>query len=344
MTEISVSEALKLFHQGFRFLDVRAPIEWEQGIMLEALNVPLLDNAMRSHIGTVYKAQGKDSAVALGYSYYPEKKQIEWAKSIPDEIHALFCFRGGMRSGISQSWLRTHFNRDIPRVTGGYKALRNYYLSQLPLLLSQVKFILVSGLTGSGKTELLRKSGIPFLDLEQLACHRGSAFGKIHNTNLSIPSQSTFENKIFETLDKLIRFQGHRYILLENESRFIGPSMIPVALYEKMQHSPLVKLIECKERRIQRIFKEYFDYEDFDKNQFSTNLQKISKKLGGVRYQECLQLLQDTQYYQLIEKLLDYYYDPSYKRLESIHESNQRFVFTGNDAECLIYLKQLPIL
>src|SRR3546814_6857013 len=47
-----------------------------------------------------------------------------WADFVRDHPDGyLYCFRGGLRSQISQQWL-TEAGIDYPRIEGGYKAMR----------------------------------------------------------------------------------------------------------------------------------------------------------------------------------------------------------------------------
>ena len=168
-------------------LDVRAPIEFAQGAIPNAANLPLLDDEQRHEIGLKYKQAGKDKAIALGHSLIQgaikQRKIEQWTQYAQQNKNSyLYCFRGGLRSEISQHWLHES-GVSIPRVAGGYKALRKFLINELTKANNHFSFVLVGGLTGCRKTSLI-KSLNNGIDLEGAAHHRGSSFGAhaIHKT------------------------------------------------------------------------------------------------------------------------------------------------------------------
>ncbi|MEA1988710.1 MAG: rhodanese-like domain-containing protein, partial [Pseudomonadota bacterium] len=120
-------------------IDVRAPVEFLQGAFFTASNLPLMNDEERHKVGVCYKQNGNAAAVKLGHQLVNEKTRASrlesWAAFMdanPDAL--LYCFRGGMRSKISQQWLK-ECGREIVRLKGGYKAFRRYlidYLDQFP--------------------------------------------------------------------------------------------------------------------------------------------------------------------------------------------------------------------
>ena len=186
----------KILLSGSALLDVRAPVEFEQGAFPTAANLPLLENDERHKVGICYQQHGQQKAVEFGHQLLSgqlKQQRIErWLKFAQQHGETyLYCFRGGLRSKISQQWLH-EAGIDITRVSGGYKALRQFLIAQLENATTQFDFVLVGGLTGCRKTELIRHvcNGI---DLEGAAHHRGSSFGahaKPQN------SQINFENRV----------------------------------------------------------------------------------------------------------------------------------------------------
>ena len=166
--------------QGCALLDVRAPIEFAQGAFPAAENLPLLNDEERQHVGICYKQQGRQKALEAGHqliSGQTKQKRIEgWINFTRQHSNSyLYCFRGGLRSKISQQWLQ-EAGVEICRVHGGYKAMRRYLIKQLDSIPSYFEFQLVGGLTGCRKTALT-KSLHHGIDLEGAAYHRGSSFG-----------------------------------------------------------------------------------------------------------------------------------------------------------------------
>jgi tRNA 2-selenouridine synthase len=345
-------------------LDVRAPIEFSQGAFPSAVNLPLLDDNERHRVGICYKRNGQDKAIELGHKLVSgdikQQRIDEWiafTKQHKNNAY-LYCFRGGLRSKITQQWLYDA-GIEIPRVNGGYKALRHFLVKQLERTDNQFDFTLLGGLTGSRKTQLINEisNGI---DLEGAANHRGSSFGA-HATSPS--SQINFENQL--SIDLLNAHKlGHSTITLEDESRFIGSVDIPKNIYTKMRVSPLVVVETPVEQRLQQLLKEYvIDMEKefmqvhhsheiaFQKfsDYLSDSLLRIRKRLGMNFWQifdknlkHALHLHKnnaDTSHHmQWLEPLLCEYYDPLYaSQLEKRQES---IVFRGSYDECHQYLIQ----
>ncbi len=185
-------------------LDVRAPVEFAQGAFPHSHNIALLNDDEREQIGIRYKAKGNEAAIELGTELIQgdikDQRIKAWAAFIdqhPDAV--LYCFRGGMRSKIAQQWIQAATGKVIPRVKGGYKSLRRYLIVQTESLVTKIDPIVLSGRTGSGKTKLIK--ALPnTIDLEGLANHRGSSFGRQLSPQ---PTQINFENAIAIELMKL---------------------------------------------------------------------------------------------------------------------------------------------
>ncbi|WP_340638266.1 rhodanese-like domain-containing protein [Salinicola tamaricis] len=144
-------------------IDVRAPIEFAAGALPGAINLPLMDDDERREVGIRYKLSGQEAAVALGNELVTgdlrERRLDAWEAALdaaPESI--IYCFRGGMRSKISQQWLRQR-GRPVPRIRGGWKAMRNALLGLLEQQ-SSGPLLLVAGLTGCAKTALVGRSTV----------------------------------------------------------------------------------------------------------------------------------------------------------------------------------------
>lgn len=332
---IGPSDFSALFREGRpSFIDVRAPIEFEQGAVPGALNFPLLTNDERHQVGLTYKEQGKEAAIVLGHQIVSgdvrAARTSAWMQQLQTEPQTLiYCFRGGLRSKTVQAWLMEQ-GLDVPIIVGGYKALRNFFLDAITEYSRSLEFQIIGGPTGSGKTKHLHVSGQPFLDLEALAKHRGSAFGA---TGEAQPSQADFENALALELIRLsLVATGRGPILMESESRLIGQRAIPDALFARIKESPRMELATSLDERVENIFRDYVlesrlglsgDVQRFE--EFRRSVRAISRKLGGLRTQEILGDLNFAQDEFLrsgdlspnkswIRKLLCWYYDPLYSR------------------------------
>ncbi|MEL7559763.1 tRNA 2-selenouridine(34) synthase MnmH [Stutzerimonas chloritidismutans] len=326
----------ELFLNDAPMMDARAPVEFAKGAFPGVVNLPLMNDLERQKVGTCYKQQGQQAAIELGHrlvSGHIKAERIEawadFARSNPQGY--IYCFRGGLRSQLVQKWLKTEAGIDYPRVTGGYKAMRHFLLDTLEHAATHDNFVLVGGMTGTGKTEVLARleDGV---DLEGIANHRGSSFGKRATPQ---PVQIDFENALAIRLLKMQK-AGARQFVLEDEARLVGRCSIPLPLFQGMQRYPLVWLEDSFDGRVDRILKDYvidlcaefiteFGEEGF--TAFTERLQQslvnISKRLGGECYTRLAAIMDQALAEQAsagsvdlhrgwIEALLKQYYDPMY--------------------------------
>ncbi len=298
---ISADEFKNLFINDVPLMDVRANIEFVENHFPSSVNLPILDNEQRALVGTAYKQQGRDSAMALGYQLVsgPDQQQKlqVWESFLRQNPAAVItCFRGGLRSKITQSWLQELKNLSRPRIKGGTKALRQYLLQNLEQMTSEAMDLpwrLVTGPTGSGKTLLLQSlqspnSKVHVLDLEKMANHRGSAFGFYPTPQ---PAQAVFENQISVNLLKWT--QHKKPIIFEDESRLIGRCVLPEKLFAILRQQPVILILEPLDFRIKNTYEEYV-LQSLMQNRsvqaiysdFQLALKKIEQRLGNQRYQE----------------------------------------------------------
>jgi len=355
-------ELLSLFLNDTPLLDVRAPTEFREGAFPQAVNRPLIDDTERHEIGKTYKDQGQDAAIELGVrlvSGSAKASRIDswkaFAEANPDGV--LYCFRGGMRSRISQQWLRDTTGIVYPRVRGGYKALRRFLIDQLEENSPKVRPVVLGGRTGVGKTRLLHRL-TPHLDLEDLAWHRGSAFGR-HATPQ--PPQISFENALSIAVLKLLH-NGNPWFATEDESRNIGARHMPMSFFEPLSRAPVVVLEATLEERIDVTLQEYVhdalqEYRDLLGEQagfeawaeyLDNSLGRIRKRLGGVKHLAIQQKLQHALQQQRttgetsahrawIESLLVDYYDAMYNY--QLEKKQDRVCFSGRSAEVQDFLQ-----
>lgn len=325
-----------LFFNSIPLIDVRAPIEYAEGSLPFSVNLPIMNDEERKLVGTCYKENGQAAAIELGHSLVSGMVKAERIESWKNFIGAnpaaqLFCFRGGLRSQISCQWLNNSGVERVP-IPGGYKAMRRFFLSHLeeaPL----PHLIRIGGLTGSGKTITLNKTRVS-IDLENLASHRGSAFG----ANGPQPSQIRFENELSLEIMKKSDFA-----VVEDESSTIGNLTIPRRFFSHMRCAPLIILNTSIEERINNIYNDYVKNSSALK--FKRSLVRIAKSLGGLRYleieREMLNAFEKDNTLQnhenWIAKLLDYYYDPLY--LRDIKRQNDLVIFQGPESEVLNYIE-----
>ncbi|ANF57353.1 tRNA 2-selenouridine(34) synthase MnmH [Halotalea alkalilenta] len=352
-----------LFVDEVALLDVRAPVEFAKGAFPQAVNLPLMDDLERQRVGTRYKRQGQQAALELGHRLVSgelKRRRIEswarFARAHPEGC--LYCFRGGLRSQIVQRWLRDEAGIDYPRVAGGYKALRGFLSEVIERAVVECEWVRIGGLTGVGKTEVL--AGVAnAVDLEGLACHRGSSFGGRVTPQ---PAQIDFEHRLAIALLKL-REAGTARLIVEDEGGRIGRCMLPLALQRRMQRAPLIWLEAPLSQRIERVLKDYVidlraefiaafglkpGLEHFAER-LEQSLASLSKRLGVERYRRLAALmswaLASSAEESLalhrgwIHLLLDEYYDPIYRYQRDSQQ--QQVLFSGEREAVLDYLRSM---
>lgn len=308
-TPLTIEDFLKQA-QKFPVIDVRSPGEFDQGHIPGAYNVPLFDNEERARVGTAYVQIGKDEAIRIGYeianpkitSFLQKAQEITNKQSatgnLKPETLLVHCWRGGMRSGKFAQLLNEHGFKTNTLVKG-YKAYRNFVLESFN---NTADIIIVGGETGSGKTEILQHisaQGEQVIDLEAIAHHKGSAFGALGEKPQ--PTYEHFENELCAAFAKV---DLSKRIWLEDESRNIGKTRIPAALWEKMKLAPILRVNIPKKFRIERLFK---DYGSFSKDELRGSLMKIQQRLGPQHVKHALEELEKGNLHEVADIALTYY-------------------------------------
>lgn len=325
-------------------LDVRAEAEFDQGSVPGSSNLPILNDQERVRVGTTYKQQGARAAERVGHRLVHGQIRadriaawVQFCKAHPDAY--LACWRGGLRSAIAQAWLRDH-GVEIERVPGGYKALRQTCLDILANEATQKSWLVLAGKTGTAKTVVINQVA-GAIDLEGIANHRGSAFGKRMTPQ---PAPATFENQL------AVKFLQHdrRSLLVEDESRTIGRLALPEHWHSAMQSAPLVLIETSLDFRAQHIKHEYVTEPLKEgvaaralENQYLDALNRINRRLGGLNFKIITELLRDAfagkrDHYEWIEQLLLKYYDPMYQF--QLQNKEKRVVMRGDHEAVLAYL------
>lgn len=299
---IDISQFLSLYNpKQLPILDVRSENEFAHAHFPGAINIPLLNNEERIIVGTLYVQQGRSAAVQKGMELVGPRfyKIIEEAKkNISGNEAVIYCWRGGMRSDIV-SWLLELSGVKVIKLKGGYKTFRKWALD---VLNEKKNIVVIGGKTGSGKTQFLKSlsdAGEQVIDLEALANHKGSAFGSLGQKPQ--PSTEHFENML--ALQWNIIDPG-KILWLENESSNIGYVVLPKQVYIQMRNAPVAEIEISYQERKQRILDEYctFPVEDL-----IACTHKISKRLGGLRLNEAINLLQERNFSAWVDLMLQYY-------------------------------------
>lgn len=312
--KISVDEFVKL-SLTLPVFDVRSEAEYSHAHIPAAHNLPLFNNEERAVVGTLYKQKSRELAIKKGLEYFgPKMKDMvvfveeTITKLNPDNKTVLVhCWRGGMRSA-GVAWLLDLYGFKVYTLVGGYKAFRNWVLSSFDW---KIKFRILGGYTGSGKTivlSALREKGARVIDLEGLAGHKGSAFGNIGLPKQ--PSQEMFENKFaLETL-KNIDDLSEKEIWLEDESQRIGTVNIPQILWNHIRTCPVYFLDISFEERLNYLVE---TYGKLDTTELGEAIKRIQKRLGGLETKTALQYLDEENIKDCFSILLKYY-DKQYSK------------------------------
>ncbi|EJO5347281.1 tRNA 2-selenouridine(34) synthase MnmH [Clostridium botulinum] len=348
-----------------KLIDVRAPIEYEKGAMLNSINLPILSNEERHIIGICYREKGNEEATKLGFKLVSgsvkEERVNSWVKYFKENPNTIIhCLRGGSRSTIAQKWIYEATGEHIVKLDGGYKAFRNYLINSLEPENIKSKPLVLTGYTGSGKTILLNKLKNS-IDLEGIAHHRGSTFGHFITPQ---KTQINFENSLAHSVIKHEN-KNYKYMILEDESKNIGKNFIPKGFYNHFHSGDVIFLNATVEERVENILQEYVINDQKDHiealkyrelaleawlNDMVSSIERVKSRLGGDRMKaiiEELKLAYKTQiqtnsvdrHRNWIELFLTNYYDPMYKH--SMDKSNRSVMFKGDSREVLEYIEEL---
>ena len=282
-------------------IDVRSPGEFAAGHIPHAVNIPLFSDSERAEVGIAYKNRGRNHAIGLGLRLVGEKADtLLQSLSQFDEGQDVFihCWRGGMRSEAF-NWLACRIGLVATRIIGGYKAFRRAAHQSFA---EPMKIVILSGYTGVGKTALLqdlKAAGEQVIDLESLACHRGSAFGGIGQPPQ--PTVEQFENELFVRWRLL---DMSRPVWLEDESQSIGRVNLPLPLWNQMRAAPGIFAEADRESRIDLLVREYGD---LPSEALGAAIGRVKKRLGGLRYQQAMAALEGKQIAEFADIALRYY-------------------------------------
>tara|TARA_Y100001968_G_scaffold177265_1_gene162395 strand:+ start:4393 stop:5445 length:1053 start_codon:yes stop_codon:yes gene_type:complete len=289
-------------------IDVRSPIEFSQGHLPGAINVPLFSNKERELIGRSYKKESRLKAVLIGLKVtLPNTKKlislilkIVSNKNGSKKSLRIYCWRGGMRSKAF-AWLARTIGVETYLLKEGYKSYRKWVLKQFE---ADLPIRLLGGKTGTGKTDLLKfinTEKIYVIDLEGLANHRGSSFGSLGMDKQ--PTTQQFENILAENLDKFSKSSSME-IWLEAESSYLGKCRIPKNLFTQMRNAPILEIIKNNDERVENLVK---IYSQNPPNELKDAVNRISKRLGPQRTKEALIAIEEKRWSKACIAMLDYY-------------------------------------
>jgi len=282
-------------------IDVRSPGEFCHAHLPGAKNIALFDDKERTLVGTTYKKKGREAAIWQGLELAGPKlsnyiQQVQ-DMNLENEMY-IHCWRGGMRSE-AMAWLFQFSGFRCRLIQGGYKACRQFMKT---FLKGPFHLIILGGMTGSGKTEILhalKELGEQVIDLESLAHHKGSAFGGIGQT--SQPTTEQFENNLF---DEWFKLDPGKPIWIEDESKSIGSVTIPDEVFLQMRSNPVVEIQMNRRMRINRLVD---GYANLDPEKLQASVLRIQKRLGYQNTRESIEAIKNGNYEKAIDLILNYY-------------------------------------
>ena len=295
-------------------IDTRSPAEYAEDRIPGAISAPVLDDAERAEIGTLYKqvspfdAKKRGAAlVARNIALHIETRFLDKPKHWRPLV---YCWRGGKRSGALAQVLR-EIGWEAATLQGGYRGYRRWVVDRLESLPASFQFSVIHGPTGSGKSRLLAalaKGGAQVLDLEALAAHRGSVLGNLPGEPQ--PSQKWFESQLLKALEQLDAAQP---VFVEGESRKIGQVQVPAALIERMRGSGCVLLEAPLETRVTLLLEEYRHFVS-DRAALDARLDCLAALHGRGRIDEWKALAASGEWREFVTRLLVEHYDAAYRR------------------------------
>ncbi len=294
-------------------IDVRSPVEFAADHLPGAVNLPVLDDAERAKVGTIYKHvshfEARRRGAALIAANVGRHLEGYFAGRGGELFPLVYCWRGGLRS-MGMALILQAVGWRVAVINGGYKAWRQYVLGSLPGLCQRFRWVVLSGLTGVGKTRLLRmmeEEGGQVLDLEALACHRGSLLGGMEEAQ---PPQRLFESRLHA---RLSAFSPDHTVYVEAESARVGKIHLPPGLRAVMDEAPGIEIVAGMERRVRWLLEDY-------REQLASGppveqvLRPLARLRGHAVVDSWVRLAVAGDWEGLARALLEQHYDPAYRR------------------------------
>lgn len=294
-------------------IDVRSPAEYAEDHLPGAINLPVLNNQERAHVGTLYKQVSAFVARKQGAALVAQNLSHHLSHHFADKPKAyhplIYCWRGGQRSH-SMALVLTQVGWQTTLLDGGYKTYRAYVREQLNQLPYRFSYRILCGLTGTAKTAILAQlshQDQQILHLEALANHRGSLLGAERSHQ---PSQKQFESDLLSVLQT---FDAQRPVWVEAESSKIGERFVPQALWLQMKQAPCIAIQVPISARVEWLLTHYAHFTQ-NPDLLKEKLNLLKRSYSKAQLQEWHHLIDVGAWPELVRSLLEKHYDPAYRR------------------------------
>jgi tRNA 2-selenouridine synthase len=313
LATISAAEAARRLHEFDAVIDARSPAEYAEDHLPGAENWPVLDDDERKAVGTEYKQVSAFDAKKHGAAMVARRVAEHIDTHLNDKPRdwkpLVYCWRGGKRSG-TLAWFVSQIGYRTTLVDGGYKAFREQVRAELATLPAQLRYTVIAGRTGSGKTRLLHAlaaQGAQVLDLEALAQHRGSVLGSVPDAPQ--PTQKAFEMRLWQALRG---FDAAQPVFVESESRKIGQLHVPESLIEAMRRDGRCVMVEMPDpSRVALLLEEYAFFMQ-QPERFCQQLDGLVALRGRERVSAWQTLAREGRWAEVFLRLMHEHYDPLY--------------------------------
>ena len=292
-------------------IDVRSPSEFAEDHLPGAINLPVLDDAERAEVGTEYVQGSKFRARRNGAALAARNiaRHLEGAlAAAPSGLKPLvYCWRGGQRSH-AMATIMDQVGWPVTVLEGGYRTWRRDVVARLYEGELGLRIVRLDGPTGVGKSAMLARlaeSGVQTVDLEGLANHRGSLFGRMPGGQ---PSQKLFDSRLMAAVSVL---DPERPVVVEAESSRIGRVTVPPAFWRAMVGSKTVVLDRSLDDRVQRILEDYAETAA-DSEIIRAVVDRMPRHHSKARKAEWLAMVDEGRLGDFVRAVIVEHYDPAY--------------------------------
>lgn len=294
-------------------IDVRSPGEFREDRIPGAINLPVLDDAERAEVGTIYTKVSRFEARRMGAAYVARNVAQHLGEALaqkPAQYRPLlYCWRGGMRSGAMATIL-SQIGWRVGVLDGGYKTWRRKVVQELHDSDAPLKVVLLDGQTGTAKSRIvarLAELGAQAIDLEALANHRGSVFGSMQGEQ---PAQRLFESELWRAIERL---DPARPIIVEAESSRVGRCGLPRRIWRAMLAAPRIVVRADAKARARYLVTAYQDIVR-DREGLVAAIDRLKPFHGKERIERWLEMAGRREFEALAAELMQEHYDPLYDR------------------------------